>query len=57
VGRQVLVELVHVEAAHVDDDVAAQLADVHRAKVDVELAALRRGTARSLALQDLPLAP
>lgn len=39
VRGEVLVELVHVEAPHVGDDLAAQLADVHGAKVDVELAA------------------
>lgn len=39
VRGQVLIELIDVEAADVGDDVAAQLTDVHSAKVYVELAA------------------
>lgn len=50
VRRQVLIELIDVKAAHVGDDLAAQLADVHGSKVDVELAtgALLHGTPLTL---------
>jgi len=35
---QVLIKLIDIEAAHVGYDLAAQLANVHSSKVDVELA-------------------
>lgn len=38
VRRQVLIKLINIKAPHVGDDFAAQLANVHGSKVDVELA-------------------
>lgn len=50
VRRQVLVELIDVEAPHVGDDVGAQLTNVHSSKVDIELptGALLNGAPLSL---------
>lgn len=38
VRRQVLIKLIDIKAPHVGDDFAAQLANVHSSKVDIELA-------------------